>query len=288
MDAPPEKEDCRAFVHVAELFLAAGVHVPRIFAQDFERGFLLLSDLGTRTYLDELRSERADELYLPALEALIRIQLASKPNVLPVYDREKLLLEMQLFPDWYVARYKSKTLSTAQRQALDRAFEALLANNLDQPSVFVHRDYHSRNLMVCDPNPGVLDFQDALYGPITYDMASLLKDAYIEWSEERILDWLARYWERARKAGLPVNPDFAQFHMDFEWMGLQRHLKVLGIFARLYFRDGKDGYLKDLPLVMKYTRAVCARYLEFHPLLKLLEELECAPSTVVHAFSRSN
>ena len=280
MDAPPAQENCRPFIEVAALFAGAGVNVPKVLAQDLEQGFLLLSDLGDTTYLAALQQDasRADKLYRDAAAALIRIQLASKPAVLPDYDRALLLREMQLLPDWYIAKHKAFVLDDTQRNTFNQAFETLLANNLAQPQVYVHRDYHSRNLMArpdhSADNPGILDFQDAVYGPITYDLASLLKDAYIEWEEERVLDWAIRYWEAAKKAGLPVAHQFDDFYRDFEWMGLQRHLKVLGIFARLYHRDGKDGYLKDLPLVLRYTTKVCARYGVFAPLLRLLHVIE--------------
>ena len=274
MDAPPEKESCRSFVHVAHLFAEAGVHVPEILAQDLERGFLLLSDLGSTTYLDALDERSAGRLYGDALDALLRIQLASRPGVLPDYDRQLLERELRLFPDWYVARQLQRELGAAQRETLERTFSMLLANNLGQARVFVHRDYHSRNLMVCEPCPGILDFQDAVYGPITYDLVSLLRDAYVAWEEERVIDWAVRYWEKARKAGLPVAGDFADFYRDFEWMGAQRQLKVLGIFARLFFRDGKDGYLKDQPLVMRYLRRTCERYGELASLAHLLDEFD--------------
>ena len=274
MDAPPDRENCLAFVHVAHLFAEAGVHVPEILAQDLERGFLLLSDLGSTTYLDALDERNAGRLYGDALDALLRIQLASRPGVLPDYDRELLERELRLFPDWYVARQLQRELGAAQRETLEKAFSTLLANNLGQARVFVHRDYHSRNLMVCEPRPGILDFQDAVYGPITYDLASLLRDAYVAWEEERVIDWAVRYWEKARKAGLPVAGDFADFYRDFEWMGAQRQLKVLGIFARLFYRDGKDGYLKDQPLVMRYLRRTCGRYGELAALAHLLDELD--------------
>ena len=280
MDAPPAHEDCRPFVHVAALLRDAGVNAPEVLAQDFEQGFLLLTDLGDTTYLASLNAEpgRADALYRDAMTALIRFQLASKSGVLPTYDRPLLLREMELLPEWYIGKHKGMTLTTAQRNTLSQAFEVLLANNLAQPGVYVHRDYHSRNLMVVTDNPagnpGVLDFQDAVFGPITYDLASLFKDAYIEWEEERVLDWVIRYWEAARKAGLPVNHGFDDFYRDFEWIGLQRHLKVLGIFARLHHRDGKDGYLKDLPLVMRYVRKVCGRYGVFVGLHRLLHQVE--------------
>ncbi len=274
MDAPPDREDCRSFVQVAHLFAEAGVHVPEIRAQDLERGFLLLSDLGSTTYLDALDERNAGRLYGDALDALLRIQLASRPGVLPDYDKQLLERELRLFPDWYVARQLQRELGAAQRETLKQAFSTLLANNLGQARVFVHRDYHSRNLMVCEPCPGILDFQDAVYGPITYDLASLLRDAYVAWEEERVIDWAVRYWEKARKAGLPVAGDFADFYRDFEWMGAQRQLKVLGIFARLFYRDGKDGYLKDQPLVMRYLRRTCGRYGELAALAHLLDELD--------------
>jgi N-acetylmuramate 1-kinase len=275
MDAPPPQEDVRPFVKVAELFSATGVSVPTILAQDTERGFLLLSDLGSTTYLQQLNPDTAHKLYLDAIDALIQLQVQSRAGVLPVYDRELLHRELTLFPDWYVTRHLKTTLSDAQNADLNRVFDMLLANNLAQAQVYVHRDYHSRNLMVMDKgNPGILDFQDAVYGPITYDLVSLLRDAYIQWDEELVLDWTIRYWERARKAGLPVSHDVDAFYRDFEFMGLQRHLKVLGIFARLYHRDGKDGYLNDIPLVMDYTRKTAYRYKEFAPLIRLLDTLQ--------------
>ena len=294
MDAPPAHEDCRPFIAVARLFADAGVHVPQVLAHDLEQGFLLLTDLGDTTYLAALNQAAlnpviiqptspypvapnlplARELYLASNDALIRIQQASRPGVLPEYDRALLTRELMLFPEWYVSKHLGVSLSEAQTATLNTVFEQILANNLAQPQVFVHRDWHSRNLMVSDPNPGILDFQDAVYGPITYDLASIYRDAYIQWDEEHQLDWVIRYWEKARAIGLPVREDFGDFWRDFEWMGAQRHIKVLGIFARLYHRDGKDGYLKDMPLVMGYLRGVCERYVELKPLLVLLDELE--------------
>lgn len=274
MDAPPEHEDCRPFVRIAALFQAAGAHVPAVLAQDLDQGFLLLSDLGHRTYLKELTPNNAQALYLDAIEALVKIQAASRPGELPPYDRALLLREMMLFPDWYVQRHLAVTLNDSQRATLEAVFERILARNLAEGCVYVHRDYHSRNLMVSSPNPGVLDFQDAVYGPISYDLASLLKDAYISWDEPVVLDWCIRYWEKARAARLPVPADFGEFYRDFEWMGVQRHIKVLGIFARLWHRDGKDSYLKDMPLVMSYLRKACSRYGELAPLLHLLDALE--------------
>lgn len=274
MDAPPDREDCRPFVSIATLLAQAGVHVPQIIRRDVENGFLLLSDLGDTTYLSALQqSEQADRLYRNAIDALVAIQKASRPGVLPPYDRPLLERELQLFPEWYVSRQLGVTLDQAQQACLRAAFDAILENNLAQPAVYVHRDYHSRNLMVADPDPGILDFQDAVYGPITYDLVSLLRDAYIAWPEAQVIDWCVRYWEKARAAGLPVNADFGAFYRDFEWMGAQRQLKVLGIFARLCHRDGKQAYLKDQPLVMHYLRKTCERYRQLGPLAALLDTL---------------
>ena len=273
MDAPPQHEDCCPFLHIGKLFEDAGTHVPHVYAQDLTQGFLLLSDLGNTTYLQALTTDSAPRLYEAATDALIKIQLASKENELPPYDEALLRRELNLFPDWYIAKHLRVTLSAKQQAKLEEVFARILANNLAQPCVYVHRYYHSRNLMVTEPNPGILDFQDAVYGPITYDLASLFKDAYIRWEEEEIMDWLIRYWEKARKAGLPVREDFGEFYRDYEMMGVQRHIKVLGIFARLYHRDGKDGYLKDMPLVMDYLRRACERYNDLKPMLNLLLEL---------------
>jgi hypothetical protein len=284
MDAPPSHEDCRPFVAVAALFGAAGVNVPRVLAQDLAQGFLLLTDLGTTTYLAALGEDTARELYLAANDALIRIQLASRAGVLPDYNRTLLLRELALFPEWYVGRHLGVTLDADQAASLAAVFERIVAHNLAEPHVFVHRDWHSRNLMVSDPNPGILDFQDAVYGPISYDLVSIYRDAYIAWDEEHQLDWVIRYWERARAAGLPVRSDFADFWRDFEWMGVQRQLKVLGIFARLFHRDGKAGYLADMPRVMGYLRTACARYDELKPLRLLLDTLENRAAQVGYTF----
>lgn len=285
MDAPPEHEDCRPWLHVARLFRAAGAHTPDILAENIEDGFLLISDLGQTTYLDALDEQSADGLYSDANAALIKIQQASRPGELPDYDHALLERELNLFPEWYVARHLGLELDDAQRQTLHEAFARILANALAQPRVYVHRDWHSRNLMrTPDDNPGVIDFQDAVYGPITYDLVSIYKDAYIEWDEERVLDWCVRYWEGARRAGLPVNADFGAFYRDFEWMGVQRHIKVLGIFARLYHRDGKAGYLNDMPLVMRYLRGACARYNGLGDFLRLLDQLEGKAAEVGYTF----
>ena len=275
MDAPPDKEDCRPFVHVASLLREAGVHAPEVHAQDLEHGFLLLSDLGTRSYLETLNEENAARLFADATEALIRWQLASRPDELPPYDEALLRREMQLFPDWYVGRHLGRQLTSAQTALLEQVFRVLLDSALVQPRVYVHRDYMPRNLMVSEPNPGVLDFQDAVFGPITYDAVSLMRDAFVSWEEERVLDWTVRYWEKARQAGLPVHPDFADFWRAFEWMGLQRHLKVLGIFARINYRDGKPKYLEDTPRFIRYARDVGKRYGALAPLMRLLDELKC-------------
>ena len=281
MDAPPPMEDCRPFVHVAQLLASAGLNAPEVLAADHEHGFLLVTDLGTRTYLAELDAASAPALYSDAIDALIRWQHATRDGALPEYDEALLARELHLFPDWYVAKHLNATLSPAQQQTLAQSFRLILDNNLAQPRVFVHRDYHSRNLMVCDPNPGILDFQDAVTGPITYDLVSLLRDAYVEWDEERQIDWAVRYWERARKARLAVAGDFSAFWRDFEWMGVQRQLKVLGIFARLGHRDGKTAYLDDMPRVLGYLRGACKRYRALGPLGALIDEIAGRPPAVV-------
>ena len=288
MDAPPDREKIEPFVKVATVFSQCGVSVPDILAINPQEGFLLLSDLGTVTYLEKLDNENAGPLYLDAIHALVRIQSISQPGVLPEYNRPTLEKELRLFPDWYVEKHLRYTMTPEQRTDLERVFSLLLANNLSQPQVYVHRDYHSRNLMYRDrakeDSPGILDFQDALYGPVTYDLVSLLRDAYVEWDEEQVLDWVIRYWERAKKAGLPVNPGIDVFYKDFELMGLQRHLKILGIFARLYHRDGKDAYLKDIPLVLKYAGKTARRYVELAPLARFLDELQDKKQDVAYSF----
>ncbi|OGS92592.1 MAG: aminoglycoside phosphotransferase [Gallionellales bacterium GWA2_59_43] len=306
MDAPPQHENCQPFLHVARLFEVAGTHVPHVHAINLEQGFLLLSDLGNTTYAQALADgdiTNAKQLYGAATDALIKIQRASREDELPPYDEALLRRELNLFPEWYIARHLGVTLTEKQQAKLEEVFSRIVANNLAQPSVYVHRDYHSRNLMVIEfplsnslpqagertneksnflTSPGILDFQDAVYGPITYDLVSLFKDAYIGWEEADIIDWLIIYWEKARRAGLPVHEDFGEFYRDYEMMGVQRHIKVLGIFARLCHRDGKDGYLKDMPLVMHYLQAACARYIDLKPLHNLLIELEQhAPQTGV-------
>ena len=294
MDAPPDKEDVGRFCQVAEVLRAGGLSAPRVLARDDAQGFVLLSDLGTTTYLNALLEARArgdmaacDAWMRDALGALVRLQGLRAP--LPAYDRERLQAEMDLFEAWYLRRQMQAELDEQERQGLRRVMDALLDNVLAQPVVLVHRDYHSRNLMVLPAqrergNPGVLDFQDAVLGPITYDLVSLLRDAYIAWPEQQQLDWAIRYWERARKAGLPVAADAADFYRDLDWMGLQRALKVLGIFARLHHRDGKGQYLGDLPVVLQHTRLVAARYGAFKPLLPLLDPIERRSPLVGYTF----
>ena len=274
MDAPPAQEDSRPYVKVAALLRAAGLNAPRILAQDLAQGFLLLTDLGTQTFLHVLDEDNADALYGAAIDALITWQRASRPDVLPPYDTALLTRELALFPDWYVGRHLQHTLTPAQRQTLERSNALLIETALAQPRVYVHRDYMPRNLMVSSPNPGILDFQDAVYGPVTYDVVSLMRDAFISWEEARVLDWAVRYWERARKAALPVGADFGEFYKAFEWMGLQRHLKVLGIFARINYRDGKPQYLADTPRFIRYVRSVTQRYGELKPLALLVDQLD--------------
>jgi hypothetical protein len=274
MDAPSQREDCRPFLKVARVLREAGVHVPEVLAQNLDQGFLLLSDLGTMTYLEALDEASADALFADALEALLKIQCASRPGVLPPYDETLLRREIALFPQWYVGRHLGTALTEAEERTFREICDRMLASNLAQPRVYVHRDYMPRNLMVSRPNPGILDFQDAVYGPISYDVVSLFRDAFVSWPEERVLDWAVRYWEGARRARLPVAAEFASFYRDFEWMGLQRHLKVLGIFARIRHRDGKAGYIEDAPRFVAYVRAVCRRYRELAPLLYLFERLE--------------
>jgi aminoglycoside/choline kinase family phosphotransferase len=273
MDAPPDKEDCRPFVRVARMLADAGVNAPRVLAQDLAQGFLLLTDLGTRTYLLELNESNSKDLFADATDALIRWQLATRAGELPPYDEALLRRELNLFPEWYVGRHRQKELSDPQRNSLETIFALLVKSALAQPAVYVHRDYMPRNLMVCEPNPGVLDFQDAVLGPITYDVVSLMRDAFVSWEEERVLDWTVRYWERAKAARLPVEADFGEFWRAFEWMGLQRHLKVLGIFARINYRDGKPKYLADTPRFLAYVREVGKRYSALAPLLRLLDDI---------------
>ena len=281
MDAPPEQEDCRAFVKVAGLMRAAGVNAPEVLAADLSQGFLLLTDLGRQTYLDVIKEDNADPLFREANESLIKWQLATKPDVLPEYGEAQIAQELALFPDWYIARHVGATMSEKQRNTLQAAFTLIAQHALGQARVYVHSDFMPRNLMISDPNPGVLDFQDAVYGPISYDIASLYRDAFVTWEEERVLDGTIRYWEKARQAGLPMPAHFGDFYRDVEWMGLQRHLRILGIFARLNYRDGKPMYLNDAPRFVHYVRKTCERYGVLKPLLRLFDELKIGDAAVV-------
>ena len=293
MDAPPDKEDCRPFAKVADLMAGAGVHAPQVLAWDQVRGFMLLTDLGAQTMMQVIQRDNPQAnrgLYLQAIDALIAWQLASRPGVLPPYDQALLHRELQLFPDWYLTRHRGVTVNAEQQRTLDDAFKCIIEHNLAWPSVYVHRDFMPRNLMVSPQGTGyrlgVLDFQDAVFGPITYDIASLMRDAFLSWEEDFCLDITIRYWEKARKAGLPVGDDFGEFYRGVEWMGLQRHLKVAGIFARLTLRDGKPQYLADTPRFIHYIRATCTRYIQLKPLLRLIERIEGIEAPSGYAFGR--
>jgi len=290
MDAPPAQENCRPFVKIAGLMADAGVTVPRVLEWDETNGFLLLDDLGRQTMLDvidPLDAESARPLYAQAIDALLHWQLASKPGVLPPYDEALLARELALFPEWYVTRHRAKAVEGALQDKLQASFKLIIQNNLAAPSVYVHRDFMPRNLMITGgPTLGVLDFQDAVHGPITYDIASLMRDAFLSWDEEFVLDTTVRYWERARKAGLPVDPDFGTFYRGVEWMGLQRHLKVAGIFARLTLRDGKPKYLADTPRFIAYIRATASRYRELTPLLRVIDDIEGTEPVTGFAYGR--
>lgn len=274
MDAPPPGEDCRPFVRMAQMLAVAGLNVPRVLAQDVQQGFLVLSDLGGQTWLQVLDAANADLLFGRALDTLVCMQqIDVAGSNLPEYDEALLRRELQLFPDWYVQHELGLTLDARQQECWQQGSQLLVDAALKQARVLVHRDYMPRNLMVSEPDPGVLDFQDAVLGPISYDVISLFKDAFLSWPEERVHGWLRQYWTKARTAGLPVPPSFAQFARDCDWMGLQRHLKVIGIFARICHRDGKPHYLRDVPRFFAYVRPVLARYPELKPLQQLLDSL---------------
>jgi hypothetical protein len=292
MDAPPALENCQPFVKIAALMLAAGLHAPQVLAWDQPQGFMLLTDLGGQTMLQVINREQPQAnlpLYLQAVDVLVAWQLASKPGLLPPYDEALLRRELELFPDWYLGRHKGLNIDQDMRFTLDNTFGQIIANNLAQPSVFVHRDFMPRNLMAPTAPGGVLgvlDFQDAVLGPITYDIASLMRDAFLSWDEDFCLDVTVRYWQKARQAGLPVGDDFGEFYRSVEWMGLQRHLKVAGIFARLTLRDGKPQYLADTPRFINYIRATCARYRELKPLLRLIDRAEGIVVPDIFGFGR--
>jgi len=277
MDAPPPQEDCRPFVKVAQMLDQAGVHVPQILASDLERGFLLLTDLGRQTYLDVINQSNAEQLFEDAVEALLKFQLHPVAQPMPAYDEALLRRELQLFPEWYVQRHLGHSFSEAQQAAWERICRQLIDSALAQPRVLVHRDYMPRNLMISEPNPGVLDFQDAVLGPVSYDITSLFKDAFLSWPEAQVQAWLEGYWHKARAAGVTLPESIDEFLRASDLMGLQRHLKVIGIFARICHRDGKPRYLADVPRFFAYIEAVLARRPELAELQQLLAELPQAP-----------
>lgn len=273
MDAPPPQEDCAPFVKVAGLLAEAQLNVPQILAADLPRGFLLLNDLGRQTYLDVINEDNADVLFADAVEALLAFQQLPQDAPLPSYDDALLRRELQLFPEWYVQRHLGVELSATQQVAWQRVSQLLIDSALAQPKVLVHRDYMPRNLMLSEPNPGVLDFQDAVYGPVTYDVTCLFKDAFLSWPEARVQSWLEDYWQRARALGIPVQGDLQDFLRASDLMGVQRHLKVIGIFARICHRDGKPKYLGDVPRFFSYIEAVLARRPELAELAELFASL---------------
>ena len=290
MDAPPDKENSDPFVQVAKLMAEAGVLAPTVLEWDRLQGFLLLDDLGRQTMLDVIDPARPDAsrpMYDQAIDALIKWQLSSRPGVLPPYDRALLERELALFPEWYIGKHRGVAVEGKLKERLERSFRLIVDSNLASPSVYVHRDFMPRNLMIGNGAAlGVLDFQDAVYGPISYDIASLLRDAFLSWDEEFVLDITIRYWTAARKAGLPVDEDFGAFYRAVEWMGLQRHLKVAGIFARLTLRDGKPRYLADTPRFIAYIRATASRYMELTPLVRVIDEVEGTSALTGFAYGR--
>ncbi len=283
MDAPPDKEDLRPYVQVARMLADIGVNAPRVLECKEDEGFLLNSDLGSRTYLAELEEGGdVDRLYADAIAALVSIQAggARHAHLLPPYDESLLRREIALFPEWFCERHLG--LDTRRAVGMERVYDALVAEALSQPRVFVHRDYHSRNLMVCDgarhgANPGILDFQDAVHGPLTYDLVSLLRDCYIAWPLQRVEHWVVEFFESAQRAHVPVPASERMLLRSFDFMGVQRHLKAIGIFARLWHRDGKPGYLKDIPRTLGYVEQVSTRYEELAPLAKWIAA-EVAPA----------
>ena len=298
MDAPPAQENSAPFVRIATLMADAGLRAPSVLAWDEPLGFMLLTDLGQQTLLDVIAPPAGFipvqptaahfELYMNAVDLLVHWQLASRPDVLPAYDDALLSRELALFPEWYVGQHRGLKLDSQKMATLDSAFAQIKASNLNAlggARVYVHRDFMPRNLMVSSTGElGVLDFQDAVYGPISYDIASLMRDAFLSWDEEFVLDITVRYWQKARKAGLPVGDDFGEFYRAVEWMGLQRHFKILGIFARLTLRDGKPQYLRDTPRFIQYARAACARYRPLGPLMVLLDEIEGNETRIGYTF----
>ncbi|WP_444757483.1 aminoglycoside phosphotransferase family protein [Pseudomonas sp. A014] len=274
MDAPPPQENCAPFVAIDHLLASAGINVPVIHAQDLERGFLLLSDLGRKTYLEIIGDDNADALFADAIDALLAQQQLPMQGPLPSYDAALLRRELELFPEWYVGRELKLTFTEAQQASWQRISQQLIDSALAQPKVLVHRDYMPRNLMHSAPNPGVLDFQDAVYGPVTYDITCLFKDAFLSWPQARVDGWLRSYWDKAQAAGIPVQPEFEEFQRASDLMGVQRHLKVIGIFARICHRDGKPRYLTDVPRFFAYIDEVIARRPELAELGQLIGELK--------------
>ena len=270
MDAPPEQEDCHPFIHVSSLMAGIGLHVPVVLRQDLQQGFLLLTDLGDRMYLPELNADTVESLYGDALQSLLRLQAHGAAD-LPPYDRHLLMTEMELFRQWYLQRHLGLSLSESESATIDNAFAYLAEQALQQPRVIVHRDYHSRNLMLSSPNPGILDFQDAVIGPVTYDLVSLLRDCYIAWPRDQVETWVSQYYRQAQAEGLLEDIDQAQFLNWFDLMGIQRHLKASGIFARLNYRDGKSGYLEDIPRTLGYVIEVGKDYPVLRPFIEMVE-----------------
>ena len=273
MDAPPPQENCKPFVDIAHLLAKSGINVPKIYAEDLPRGFLLLNDLGQKTYLDVIDDQNADPLFADAIDALLAFQQLPMDAPLPSYDVALLRRELELFPEWYVRRHLGIELDTQQQALWQRASAHLIDSALAQPKVLVHRDYMPRNLMISLPNPGVLDFQDAVYGPVTYDITCLFKDAFLNWPQARVRQWQRGYWQRAATLGIPVQSDFDEFLRASDLMGVQRHLKVIGIFARICHRDGKPRYLADVPRFFAYIEAVLADRPELSELGELLASL---------------
>jgi aminoglycoside/choline kinase family phosphotransferase len=297
MDAPPDKENCEPFVRIARLMLDAGLYAPRILTWDEPQGFMLLDDIGSQTMMDVINRDDPQAnhaLYMRALDALLPLQQSSRQGVLPAYDEALLQRELSLFPDWYLTQHRQLQIDSTQREMLDKTCKTIVQRNLAAPNVYVHRDFMPRNLMMphdpAEKRLGVLDFQDAVYGPITYDIASLMRDAFLTWEEDFVLDVTIRYWERARKLGLMDfdgwHNDFGSFYRAVEWMGLQRHLKVAGIFARLTLRDGKPKYLADAPRFINYIRTTASRYSELTPLLRLIDKIEGTEPAISLAFPR--
>jgi len=281
MDAPPPQENCKPFVDIAHLLEKSGINVPKIYAEDLNQGFLLLNDLGRQTYLDVINDDNADALFADAIEALLAFQQLPMDEPLPSYDVALLRRELELFPEWYVKRHLGVDLDAEQLSGWQQVSELLIESALAQPKVLVHRDYMPRNLMISEPNPGVLDFQDAVYGPVTYDVTCLFKDAFLSWPQERVTGWLKTYWQQARVAGIPVHDDFAAFERASDLMGVQRHLKVIGIFSRICHRDGKPRYLSDIPRFFSYIEAVMSRRPELAQLGQLLTSLPQAAAAPV-------